>query len=74
MPIRIDLSPDSTRANGVDVTWVPTRSSLDIRIWDDYTAIIGVTSIRLSEFLQRLKISERDCARAFAQIKRRNAT
>lgn len=74
MPMRIDMSPDGTRNAGVDITWTPSQSRLDVRVWDDSMVQVGVTSLSLNEFFARFKITEADCRKAFAQIKRRNAT
>lgn len=68
MPKTLYLPPhDVLRFSGIDITWTPSASRLDIGGW--YNSCVGIesTSLTLLEFFMLLGITKKDCERAFAR-------
>ena len=68
MPKRIDLADEWGRS-GIDITWTPTAQRLDIGGWYDSFVGIETRSLQLREFFDKLGITEKDCIKAFKQVK-----
>lgn len=62
--------PKQARHSGIDITWTPSAQRLDIGGWFDSCVGIESQSLSLSDFFSRLGITEKDCSRAFNQLKR----
>jgi len=63
MPKSIKL-PKGATYSGVQITWTPSASRLDISGWyDEYVGIEG-DSMTLAEFFERLGVTEKDIQRA----------
>jgi hypothetical protein len=69
MPKTIHI-PENTSYDGVKITWTPTAQRLDICGWYDQIVGIENRSMNLSEFFEKLGITEKDCAKAFRKMKR----
>jgi hypothetical protein len=70
MPRRVDfpLGKDNWHS-GITIEWVKTYQRLDIHgHYDSFVGIEG-TSLTLREFFDLLGITERDCAKAFREVK-----
>lgn len=68
MPKRLYISNELGRS-GIDITWTPSAQRLDIGAWYDSCVGIEGDSMTLSQFFEELGISEKDCAKAFRQLK-----
>lgn len=64
MPRRLDIAGERS-TSGISITWTPTAQRLDISGWHSSFAGIEGDSFTLREFLDRLGITEKDCAKAF---------
>ena len=59
--------PEDAKHAGIDITWTPSASRIDIGGWyDDSTGIRG-NSMSLREFFDKLGITEKDCKKAWKQ-------
>lgn len=56
--------PEQARHNGIDITWTPSASRLDIGGWFDSFCGIESQSLTLAEFFQKLGITEKDVRKA----------
>lgn len=68
MPKRIELT-DEWSNSGIDITWTPTAQRLDIGGWYDSLVGIETHSLQLREFFDKLGITEKDCIKAFKQVR-----
>ena len=64
LPRRLDIAGERS-TSGISITWAPTAQRLDISGW--HSSFVGIEgdSFTLREFLDRLGITEKDCAKAF---------
>jgi hypothetical protein len=56
--------PQQARHSGIDITWTPSASRLDIGGWFDSICGIESQSLTLAEFFQKLGITEKDIRKA----------
>lgn len=63
MPTTIIL-PEDARFSGIDITWTPSASRLDIGGFYDGFCGIENQSLSLAEFFQYLNITEKDIRKA----------
>lgn len=65
MPKTITLGNDNS---GIDITWTPSASRLDISgYFDEFVGIEG-GSFTLAEFFKELGITEKDARKAFKEV------
>jgi len=73
--IKIPEGASPLFSSGIEITWTPSASRLDIKGWKDNFAEIPPKSIKLAEFFKRLGITEKDIQRALksaAKAKRKS--
>ena len=70
MPKVIYIPEDADRS-GIEVTWTPSAQRLDFSGWYDSCVGIQNTSMQLREFFEIMGITEKDCKKAFDELKSR---
>ena len=65
MPKTIYLPRGEDSPSGVDITWTPSASRLDIGGWYDNYVGIQEESMTLREFFGKLGITEKACRQAW---------
>ena len=70
MPKRIELVDDGYSSTGITVVWTKSASRIDIYGWYDQIVGIKGKQFLLAEFFDALGITERDCKKAFAAMRK----
>lgn len=70
MPKRIELVDEGYSAEGITVVWTKSASRLDIYAWYDRIVAIKGKQFLLGEFFNALGITENDCKKAFAAMRK----
>lgn len=73
MPRRIEMTETPWGSSGITVVWTKSSSRLDISAWYDGCVGIGGKQFLLAEFFAALGITERDCKKAFAAMRKGEA-
>lgn len=69
MPITVYFPSDAERS-GIDITYTKSTQKLSISGWYDGCVGIEGEVIDLAAFFIAFKITEKDCAKAFREIKK----
>ena len=61
--------PEDANDAGIDITWTPSASRIDIGGWYHGSTGIRGDSMSLREFFDKMGITEKDCKKAWKKTK-----